>query len=427
MIEGGFMAKSSKISGFYKLSVHERLKVLQEQAELSDEDIEVLSNTGALTLEQADRMIENVVGTTEYPLGVACNFLIDGKEYLVPMAIEEPSVVAAASNMAKIARVKGGFFTSASEPVMIGQIQITDVSDPFFARQAILARKKEIIDLANEQDPVLVKFGGGARDINARVIDSIAGPMVVAHLMVDCRDAMGANAVNTMVEACKPLVEEISGGKVYLRIITNLAKFRIARARAVFDKKTVGGEDAIEGMIKVYALALADPYRCSTHNKGIMNGIDAVTIATCNDFRAVEAGAHSYAAMNGDYKPLTKWEKNKDGDLVGSIELPLAVGTVGGATSVHPVAKVARKILDVKSASELARVMAAVGLAQNLAALRAIATEGIQRGHMGLHARNIAQMAGATGEMIDKVVEVLVKEKNVRVDRAKEVLEELRG
>ncbi|MFH1127740.1 MAG: hydroxymethylglutaryl-CoA reductase, degradative [archaeon] len=421
------MVKSSRISGFYKMSVAERLKIVAEQAGLTDDEVQALSKTGALSLEAADRMIENVVGTTEYPLGIACNFLIDGKEYLVPMALEEPSVVAAASNMAKVARAKGGFFTSATEPVMIGQIQITDVSDPYFVKQTILSHKKEIVELANKQDPVLVKFGGGARDVSVRVLDSIVGPMVVVHLMVDCRDAMGANAVNTMVEACKPMIEELSRGNVILRIITNLAKFRIARSRAVFDKKALGGKEAVERIIKVYALALADPYRCSTHNKGIMNGIDAVVVATCNDFRAVEAGAHTYAAMSGEYKPLTKWEKNKDGDLVGTIELPIAVGIIGGATSVHPVAKVARKILDVKSASELARVMVSVGLAQNLGALRAIAMEGIQSGHMSLHARNIAQMAGATGEMIDKVVEIIVREKNVRMDRAKEVLDDLRG
>ncbi len=421
------MVKTSKISGFYKMSVAERLKIIQEQAELTEDEVSVLSSCGALSLDAADRMIENVVGTTEYPLGVACNFLIDGKEYLIPMALEEPSVVAAASNMAKLARVKGGFFTSATEPVMIGQIQVTGVSDPYFAKQAILARKKEIVELANKQDPMLVKFGGGARDITVRVLDSICGPMVIVHLMVDCRDAMGANAVNTMAEACAPLIEEISGGKVFLRIISNLAKFRLARARAVFDKEVLGGEEVVDKVIMGYAFALCDPYRCSTHNKGIMNGIDALVVATTNDFRAVEAGAHSYAAMEGEYKPLTKWEKNKDGDLVGSIEIPIAVGTIGGATSVHPVAKVVKKILDVKTASELARVMASLGLAQNLAALRALACEGIQAGHMKLHAKNIAQMAGAEGEMIDKVVEVLVREKAVRVDRAKEVLSELGG
>ena len=407
------------------MSVAERLNIIKEQAELTEDEVSVLSSTGALSLDAADRMIENVVGTTEYPLGVACNFLIDGKEYLIPMALEEPSVVAAASNMAKLARVKGGFFTSATEPVMIGQIQVTGVSDPYFARQAILARKKESVELANKQDPMLVKFGGGARDITVRVLDSICGPMVIVHLMVDCRDAMGANAVNTMAEACAPLIEEISGGKVFLRIISNLAKYRVARARAVFDKEVLGGEEVVDKVIMGYAFALSDPYRCSTHNKGIMNGIDALVVATVNDFRAIEAGAHSYAAISGEYKPLTKWEKNKDGDLVGSIEIPIAVGTIGGATSVHPVAKVVRKILDVKTASELARVMASLGLAQNLAALRALACEGIQAGHMKLHAKNIAQMAGAEGEMIDKVVEVLVREKAVRVDRAKEVLEEL--
>ncbi|MEE8403247.1 MAG: hydroxymethylglutaryl-CoA reductase, degradative, partial [Candidatus Hydrothermarchaeaceae archaeon] len=332
---------------------------------------------------------------------------------------------AAASNSAKTARVKGGFETSSTDPVMIGQIQLVDVGNPAKVVELVLSKKKEIIELANEQDPMLVKFGGGARDIEARAIDTIKGPMVIVHLLVDCRDAMGANAVNTMAEAVSPLIEEITGCKVLLRIISNLAVFRLARATAVFSKDAIGGEEVVDAIINAYAFAAADPYRCATHNKGIMNGITAVVLATGNDTRAIEAGAHSYAVFKGAYKPLTHYEKDKDGDLVGSIELPMAIGLIGGATAVHPVAKANVKILGVKTASELGEVMVAVGLAQNFAALRALATEGIQRGHMSLHARNMAVMAGATGDLINKVVERLVAEKKVRLDRAKDILGEI--
>jgi hydroxymethylglutaryl-CoA reductase len=416
--------RSSRISGFYKLSFKEKLEKVAEFAGLSQEEKELIAKTGALSLEVANRMIENVIGTFELPLGIATNFLIDGKDYLIPMVIEEPSVVAAASNAAKMSRVKGGFTTSSTPPVMIGQIQVTDVSDPFAARVEILKHKDEIVDRANEQG-LFLKFGGGCRDVEARVIDTIRGAMLIVHLLVDVRDAMGANAVNTMCEATAPLIEQITGGRVYLRIVSNLAAYRLARAKAVFDKKAVGGEEAIEGILKAYAFAKADPFRCATHNKGIMNGISAVVIATGNDFRAVEAGAHSYAALGG-YKPLTTYEKNKEGDLVGTIELPVAIGIVGGATSVNPMARICLKILGVKTADELSRVIAAVGLAQNLAALKALATEGIQRGHMSLHARNIAMMVGAKGKEVDRVVEILVRERKVRMDRAKEVLEQLR-
>jgi hydroxymethylglutaryl-CoA reductase len=421
------MAKTSKLSGFYKLSPEERLRIVKEFSGLTEEEAESIKNVGSLGMEQADRMIENVIGTMEVPLGVAVNFLINGRDYLIPMAIEEPSVVAAASNAAKMARVKGGFQTESTEPIMIGQIQLTDVDDPHRAKEAILSKKDEILELANAQDPILVKFGGGAKDVEVNVIDTIEGPMVITHLLVDCRDAMGANAVNTMAEAVAPFIEEITGGKVFLRIISNLAVYRLARARAVFAKEAIGGEEVVDGILRAYAFAAADPYRCATHNKGIMNGITAVTLATGNDTRAIESGAHSYAAVSGKYKPLTAYKKNEDGDLVGRIEIPVAVGLVGGATAVHPVAKASVKILGVKTANELGEVMAAVGLAQNFAALRALATEGIQRGHMSLHARNIAVMAGAKGEEIDKVVEVLVEERKVRMDRAKEVLDELRG
>lgn len=417
--------RTSRISGFYKLTPKERLELVKDFAGLNDEEITVLGTTGSLG-ELADRMIENVVGAMPLPLGIAANFMINGKDYLIPMAIEEPSVVAAASNAAKIAGERGGFQTSSTEPIMIGQIQVTDVSDPSSAKFTILAHKQQILEIANEKDPVLVNLGGGAKDVEVRVIDTIAGPMVIVHLLVSVKDAMGANAVNTMAEAVAPFIEQITGGKVYLRIISNLATHRLAFARAVFAKDAIGGEDVVDGILSAYLFAKSDPYRCATHNKGIMNGIDAVVIATGNDFRAVEAGAHAYASITGQYLPLTHWEKNRDGDLVGTIELPLAVGLVGGATTTHPTAKVNVKILGVKTANELAEIIAAVGLAQNFAALRALATEGIQRGHMSLHARNVAIAAGAQGELIDKVAEILVKEKKVRVDRAKEVLETIK-
>lgn len=417
--------RTSRISGFYKLAPKERLELVKDFAGLNDDEITVLGTTGSLG-ELADRMIENAVGSMPLPVGIGANFVINGTDYLIPMAIEEPSVIAAASNAAKIARERGGFQTSSTEPIMIGQIQVTNVPDPSSAKFTILAHKQRILDMANEKDSVLVNLGGGAKDIEVRVIDTIAGPQVIVHLMVNVKDAMGANAVNTMAEAVAPFIERITGGKVYLRIISNLATYRLVFARAVFAKDAIGGEEVVDGIINAYTFAKSDPYRCATHNKGIMNGIDAVVIATGNDFRAVEAGAHAYASITGQYQPLTCWEKNRDGDLVGTIELPLAVGLVGGATMVHPTAKINIKILGVKTANELAEIIAAVGLAQNFAALRALATEGIQRGHMSLHARNVAIAAGAEGELIDKVAEILVKEKKVRVDRAKEVLERIK-
>ena len=418
---------TSEISGFYKRSAQDRWKIVQEFGGLSDEEVRTLGGTGALKFDQVDRMIENVIGTMPVPLGVAMNFRVNGRDYLVPMAIEEPSVVAAASNAAKMARAKGGFTASTSGPVMIGQIQLVHVPDPHSARLAILHARDEILRRANDKDPILVKLGGGAKDVETRVISTGRGPMVITHLIVDCRDAMGANAVNTMAEAVAPHLEEITGGRVYLRIISNLAVRRLARARAVFTKDAIGGPEVVEGILEAFAFADADPFRCATHNKGIMNGIDAVVLATGNDFRAIEAGAHSYAAWkSGGYRSLTTWERNADGDLVGTIELPMAVGLVGGATAVHPTAKACVKLLGVKSAQELAEVIASVGLAQNFAALRALATEGIQRGHMGLHARNIAATVGAVGEEIDRVAEALVKEGNVRMDRAKEILDDLR-
>jgi hydroxymethylglutaryl-CoA reductase len=418
---------SSQISGFYRLSIDERLTVIKDFAGLTDEEVSLLKSTSSLQLNLADRMIENAVGTFPLPLGIAVNFLINGRNYLIPMAIEEPSVVAAASYAAKMARSKGGFFTSSTEPVMRGQIQTVRVPDPYRAKNAILEAKEEIIKKANDQDPLLVSVGGGAKDLQVRVIDTPRGQMVITELLVNCGDAMGANAVNTMAEAVAPTIERITKGKVFLRIISNLATEHLARAWTVVDKEAVGGEEVVDGILEAYAFAAGDPYRAATHNKGILNGIISVVIATCNDHRAVEAGAHAYAARAGRYLPLSVWEKNDNGDLVGSIELPMAVGTIGGATKVHPVGRIALKVLGVKSARELGEIMAAVGLAQNLGALRALAHEGIQRGHMSLHARNIAVMAGATGELIDLIAEKMVEEKKIRMDRAKELLEELKS
>jgi hydroxymethylglutaryl-CoA reductase len=421
------MSKSSLVSGFYKLSVKERLEFVKEFAGLTDDECALLQNTGSLPLDLADRMIENVVGAIPIPLGIAVNFLINKRDYLVPMAIEEPSVVAAASYAAKMARDGGGFYASSTPPIMIGQVQAVGIKDPYAARLRIIQAKEEILKKANDQDPVLVSVGGGAKDLEAKVIQTTQGLMVITELHVDCRDAMGANAVNTMCEAVAPMIERITGGRVYLRIISNLAVKRLARAWCIVPKEAVGGEEVVDGIVNAWAFAAADPYRAATHNKGIMNGIIAVIIATCNDHRAIEAGAHAYAARNGQYTTLSTWEKNENGDLVGSIELPMAVGLIGGAVRTHPIARIALKILGVKTANEFAEVLAAVGLAQNLGALRALAHEGIQRGHMSLHARNIAIAAGATGELIDLVAEKMVEERKIRMDRAKELIEQLKA
>jgi len=415
----------SNIPGFYKLNLEERRELLKKFSDLTEEEISLLRNMGGLGENLADHMIENVISVMEIPIGIAVNFLINGKDYLIPMAIEEPSVVAAASNAAKMARVKGGFKAVSSDPIMIGQIEISGMNDPFGAKFRILEKKKELIEIANKQDPVLVKLGGGAKDIDVRVLDENE-PMVVVHLLVDVRDAMGANAVNTMAEALAPHISQISKGKVRLRILSNLATYRIARAYAIYDKETIGGEEAVNGIIEAYKFATLDPYRATTHNKGIMNGIDAVLVATANDWRAIEAGAHAYAALNG-YTSITKWEKNEDGDLVGSIEIPMAVGIVGGATASHPKAKLMRKILRVDSAKEFSNVLASVGLAQNFAAIRALAMEGIQKGHMELHARNVAISAGAIGSEIDKVAEEMIKRKAIRGDIALEILNGIRN
>jgi hydroxymethylglutaryl-CoA reductase len=417
--------KTSEIPNLYKMPPSERLKLVREFASLDEAETQTIGSLAGLKLEIADRMIENVIGAIPIPLAVATNFVINGKDYLVPMAIEEPSVVAAASNAAKIARKLGGFKTSNSGPVMIGQIQTVKVKDPFRARNEILSERDAILAKANEQDPKLVSVGGGAKDLEVRVIDTPRGKMIISHLIVDCRDAMGANAVNTMTEAVAPMIEKITHGKVLLRIISNLATRRVVRSTAVFDREGVGGEEIVDGIVDAYAFADSDPYRCATHNKGIMNGVIAVALATGQDTRALEAGAHSYAARDGRYRSLTAYEKDDDGNLVGTIEMPVAVGLIGGASAVHPVAKTCVKILGVKSALELAEVIASVGLAQNFAALRALASEGIQRGHMKLHARNVAASAGASGELIDLVAQKMVEERKVRFDRAQQLIKEL--
>jgi len=420
------MAKSSEVSGFYKLLPKERLSIVKDFAGLTEEEIKLLENTGSLPMDVADHMVENVIGVFPEPLGVAVNFQVNGKDYLIPMATEEPSVIAAASHAAKIVRDGGGFRTSSTTPIMIGQIQVVKLKDAEAAKEQVLSAKAEILKKANDQDPVLNSFGGGAKDLDARVIETTMGQMLIVHLYVDCRDAMGANAVNTMAEAVAPMIEQLTGGHVYLRIISNLAVKRLAKAWCTIPKEALGGEAVVDGIAYASAFAAADPYRAATHNKGAMNGIVAVVLATGNDHRAIEAGAHAYAALNGKYTIISKWTKNKNGDLDGEIELPMAVGLIGGAVKTHPIAHIAMKILNVKSANEFAEVLAAVGLAQNLAALRALANEGIQRGHMSLHARNIAVIAGAKGDIVDKVASQMVKERKVRVDRAKEIIEKLK-
>jgi hydroxymethylglutaryl-CoA reductase len=416
--------KSSQVSGFYKKSIEERIEFVKNFSNLTDEETKIFSS--ALDLGTADRMIENVLGTFELPLGIAVNFHINGKDYLIPMTTEESSVVAAASNAAKIARIHGGFTTECSQPLMIGQMQLLKMDDVVGAAQKIMDHKKELLNLANAQDKVLVEFGGGAKDLEVRILDSPLGKMIVTHLIVDVRDAMGANAVNTMCEALAPMLEEITDGKVRLKILSNLADKRIVKAKAIFDKEKIGGEQVVDAFLESYTLAVIDPYRAATHNKGIMNGIDSLIIATGNDFRAIEAGAHAYAARNGQYTSLTSYYKDKNGNLVGEIELPLAVGIVGGAGNILPKARLCKKILGIKTAQELAEVVASLGLAQNFAAVFALSTVGIQKGHMSLHAKNIAVMAGAKGDQIDKVADQMVKEKKIKLDRAKEIFDEIR-
>jgi hydroxymethylglutaryl-CoA reductase len=436
---------TSRLSGFYNLPLDERRAKLVE-AGLLDPDSLLPFADGGLTTEAADHMIENVVGLYSLPLGIGLNFIVNGRDVLVPMAIEEPSVVAGASFMAKLARSGGGFHATTSEPHMIGQMQVIDLPNVSEARLKILEKKSEMLSQADSIDPVLKKIGGGARDLEVRVIDSSPiGAFLVVHLIYDVRDAMGANAVNTACEKLAPHIEAITGGRVHLRILSNLADRRLARARCTIplselDMHREGssggskesqpsmethlytGESVRDGIIAAWAFAASDPYRAATHNKGIMNGVDAVVIATGNDWRAIEAGAHAYAVKNGKYSSLSTWGKDSDGNLAGTLEMPMAVGIIGGATRVHPAAQAAVKLMGVKTASELAEIVVSVGLAQNLAALRALATEGIQRGHMSLHARQVAIAAGAKGDLVEKVAAQMVSEKVVRIDRAEEIL-----
>ncbi len=420
----------SRISGFYNLSLAERLNKIAAIGLLTADELEVFGSLSGLSVEQADHMIENVIGVHALPLGIAVNFVVNGREVLVPMAIEEPSVVAGASYMAMLARSSGGFIAHTSPPEMIGQIQILDLSDPYSARLALLEQRQALLADAAEIDPVLKRLGGGPRDLEVRLIEeSPIGPFLVLHLIYDVRDAMGANAVNTAVERLTEKVEAITGGRVHLRILSNLADRRLGRARCTIELSRLAfgrfsGEQVRDGIIAAWAFAAADPYRAATHNKGIMNGVDAVVIATGNDWRAIEAGAHAYAARTGRYTALSTWGKDARGNLVGTLEMPMAVGIVGGATRVHPGARAALKLMGVSSASQLAEIIVSVGLAQNLAALRALASEGIQKGHMSLHARQVAAAAGAQGEQIEKLAERLVAEKTVRIDRAEEILRE---
>jgi hydroxymethylglutaryl-CoA reductase len=427
------MTVDSRLANFRSLTPPQRLAQLVQSAGLTDADARLLSAPGALPLDRANGMVENVIGTFELPFGMACNFTVNGRDVLVPMVVEEPSVIAAASYMAKLARECGGFETSSTGPLMRAQVQVVGLRDCHGARHALLRQREEILRTANSRDRVLIGLGGGARDIEVQVFeDTPVGSMVVLHLIVDVRDAMGANTVNTMAEAVAPLVEAITGAPVRLRILSNLADLRLARARVrlapgVLATRERTGEEIVDGIVEAGAFAVIDPYRAATHNKGIMNGIDPVIVATGNDWRAVEAGAHAFACRGGRYTSLTQWEKDATGALVGTIEMPMPVGLVGGATKVHPLAQVALRILGVSTAQQLAEIAVAVGLAQNLGALRALSTEGIQRGHMALHARNVAIGAGATGAEIDAIARRMVAEGDVRSDRAAALVSEARG
>ena len=426
---------NSRLSGFYKLSVPERRAMLAELAGLSEEQVQAWADA-ELDEGTADRMIENVIGRYSLPIGVATNFIIDGEHYVIPFVVEEASVVAAASNMAKRCQMNGGFVSNNTDPVMIGQIQVVGCEDPEASRDAILAAKEELIESCNDVDPILVKFGGGCRDVEARIIETDSGPMIIVHILVDCRDAMGANAVNTMAETIAPRIESISGGTVILRIISNLAVHRLARVSATFTAEEMSdagndaarGAEVIDGVLQAYHFAAADPFRATTHNKGIMNAISPIAIACGQDWRAVESGAHSYAAHERRYGSMTHWEKDADGNLVGSIEIPMAVGLVGGAITIHPGAQANVALLGIKSADDLAKVMAAAGLAQNLGALRALATVGIQAGHMKLHLRNMIASAGASAEEIEPVA-AIVRETGERITMAavESALQQVRG
>ncbi|MEK0322516.1 MAG: hydroxymethylglutaryl-CoA reductase, degradative [Nitrosopumilus sp.] len=415
----------SSISKFFEKSRKERLDIVANFANLSNEELDILqSNNGGISYDKADKMVENAIGTFSLPLGIATNFKINSKDYIIPMVIEEPSVIAAASKGAKIARIKGGFEVTADESYSIGQIQVLDVDIPS-AIQKITSSSNEILQLANFKSNTLSKMGKGAKEISCKEIDTPSGKMLIVELLIDVGDAMGANITNTMCEAVSPMIEKISGGRTLLRILSNYSTRRIAKAKAVFDKEAVGGENVVNDIILAFEFADNDVYRAVTHNKGIMNGIISVANAVGQDSRAIEAAANAYAAKSGRYRSLSKWSKDNDGNLVGTLEIPLSVGIVGGIVNVHPVAKVCTKILRVSTAQELTCVMIAAGLAQNYSAIRALATEGIQKGHMRLHARNLVAAAGAAPEQIDKIVQKMIEEKKISLDRAKELLEQI--
>ncbi|MBC9177658.1 hydroxymethylglutaryl-CoA reductase, degradative [Pseudoroseomonas ludipueritiae] len=418
---------TSRISGFHRMNPEERLAAVEAFSGLDAGAVAQLRRAGNIDTHLADHMIENTVSTIAIPVGIATNMRVDGRDVLVPMATEESSVVAAVCNSARQCYENGGFVTSVSGNLMIAQVQLVGVPDPENARIRILEHREEIAAVCDGCDPMLVRLGGGFRDLEVRVVPSKGGPMVVTHLIVDTRDAMGANTVNTMAETLAPSIEQWTGGKVFLRILSNLADRRLARARAVWPVAAIGGEAVRDGMIAAYHFAEADPYRAATHNKGIMNGVSAVVLATGNDTRAVEAGAHAYAARDGRYTSLTRWEVTADGSLAGVLEMPLPVGLVGGATKVHPTAQACLKVLGVKTAAELARIIAAVGLAQNFGAMKALATVGIQQGHMALHAQNVAIAAGAVGKEVEKLAALLVARRQVRGDVAAEELAKLRA
>ena len=414
--------QNSRISGFYKKTHKQRLNKLKEFSQLKNKDIYALKNSNVLHFASANRMVENVISTIPMPLGIATNFIINKKNYLIPMATEESSVIAATSYAAKLARPSGGFCTKNSPPIMIGQIQLKNIKNIRLTKQKIQKYKQELLALANKQDPILISVGGKAFDLKCKEIKTNRGHMLSIHLLINVQDAMGANIANTMTEAIAPQIEKITGGKIGVKIVSNLATYRIVKAKSIWYKEVISSQ-VIEDILDVYAFAQADHFRCATHNKGIMNGIDGIAIATGNDFRAIEAGAHSFAALNQSYKPLTHYYKNNDGHLVGIIKLPLAVGIVGGITQSHPIAKICLKILGVKTSSELARVMAAVGLAQNFAALRALVCEGIRKGHMRLHSRNIAINAGVPKSLVDTIAQKMIEEENISLLNAKNLLQ----
>lgn len=424
------MGVSSRIPGFYKMSVSERKEFIIDQYNLSKEEAALVLSGASLPEEIADKMIENVVGTFGLPFGLGLNFLINDKDYIIPMAVEEPSIVASASYIAKLVRETGGFKTESTERVMIGQIQVVGCADFAMAKAAILEKKETLINAANDAYPSLQARGGGAEGLDVRILnegDSKFSQMLVVHLYVNTCDAMGANIINTMVESLAPVVEHLTGGKVYLRILSNFADRSLAKATCVIPPSLLEsdgftGEEVRDGVVQAYEFAASDPYRAVTHNKGIMNGIDPVIIATGNDWRAVEAGAHAYAAKDGHYGSMSVWSVDEAGNLVGELELPMSLGIVGGASRVHPMAQVAYSLLNVGSAKELAEVTVAVGLAQNLGALKALVTDGIQKGHMALHSRSVAMAAGATGELVDIIAKELVEAKEIRVGYAEERL-----